>query len=157
MYVLPAKAVQNYCARTDFFSKVLAMSVDGEDSVTVLPKAVQYDPVTDCPIHIDFFRVSAHSEVKVSVPVEFIHADKSPAIKLGANLNIVMRTVHVLCSSSNIPEKFEIDLTGAGVGATFTVADLQVPDGCRVHTVSSAILANVVKAGQADAETSSSS
>jgi large subunit ribosomal protein L25 len=151
MCTLDEKAIQQQCVHADFFSKVLTLTV-GEEQIDVLPKVVQYHPVTDLPLHVDFVRVSSTSEIKVSVPVEFIHEDKSPAIKLGAILNVVQRSVNVLCSPRCIPDKFEIDLSGAAVGATFTVESIRIPDGVRLHSTTSkgAILANVVQAGKTE-------
>jgi large subunit ribosomal protein L25 len=148
MYALDEKLILQHCTHSDFFSKVLTLAV-GDEHIDVLPKSVQYHPVTDRPLHVDFIRVSSTPEIKVSVPVEFIHEDKSPAIKLGAILNVVQRSVNVLCSPRNIPDKFEIDLTGAPVGATFTVENIHIPDGVRLHSTTSkgAILANIVQAG----------
>ncbi|MDR1208471.1 MAG: 50S ribosomal protein L25/general stress protein Ctc [Holosporales bacterium] len=155
MCALDEKTVQQQCSHSDFFSKVLTLAV-GDEHIDVLPKVVQYHPVTDRPLHVDFIRVSASSEIKVSVPVEFIHEDKSPAIKLGAILNVVQRSVHVLCSPRCIPDKFEIDLTGAAVGATFTVENIQIPDGVSLHSSTSkgAILANVVQSGKEKSDAS---
>jgi large subunit ribosomal protein L25 len=150
MAALEGRVVVKHCARADFFSRVVTLSIDGKN-VTVLPKSVQYHPVTDLPLHVDFLRVGSDSEIKVKVPVEFINEDKSPAIKLGAILNVVQRTVDVLCSPLSIPERFEIDLSGSQVGATFTTGDLSIPAGCRIVHVTSAaplVLANVVQVGR---------
>lgn len=142
------KALLKLHGRSDFYNNVLELRSSGE-AVLVLPKEVQYHPVSDLPLHVDFMRVSASSEVRLHIPVEFTNADQSPALKLGAILNIVQRTVEVWCSPLSIPEQFEIDLTGAQMGATFTMKDLDIPEGCRLgKTVSAAaVLANIVKAG----------
>ncbi|MDR1907702.1 MAG: 50S ribosomal protein L25/general stress protein Ctc [Holosporales bacterium] len=151
MASIEGRVVVKHCGRADFFTRVMTLVVDGEE-VPVLPKSVQYHPVTDLPLHVDFLRVSKDSEIKVKVPIEFINEDKSPAIKLGAILNIVQRYVDVLCSPLSIPEKFEIDLSGAAVGATFSVSDLNIPEGCRLHqsTGAGTVLANVVQVGHDD-------
>lgn len=147
------KALLKLHGRADFYNNVLELKSGGE-TVLVLPKEVQYHPVSDAPLHIDFMRVSASSEIRLHIPVEFINADKSPAIKLGAILNIVQRTVEVWCSPLSIPDQFEIDLAGAQMGATFAVKDLKIPDGCRLGKAVSptAVLANIVKAGGGDDE-----
>lgn len=148
MGTVDLKALLKLHGRADFYNNVLELQTDG-DSLLVLPKEVQYHPVSDSPLHVDFMRVSASSEIRLHIPVEFVNGDKSPAIKLGAILNVVQRTVEVWCSPLNIPEQFEIDLTGAQMGATFTMKDLNIPEKCRLgKTVNpTAVLANIVKAG----------
>lgn len=145
------KALLKLHGRADFYNNVLELKSEGE-TVLALPKDVQYHPVSDAPLHVDFMRVSASSEIRLHIPVEFVNTDKSPAIKLGAILNIVQRTVEVWCSPLSIPDQFEIDLTGAQMGATFAVKDLKIPEGCRLgKTVSPTdVLANIVKAGGGD-------
>lgn len=150
---LERRVLERYCLKGDFYSRVLELKV-GDQKVMVLPKDVQYHPVTDAPLHADFLRVSAISEIRVNVPVDFTNADKSPAIKLGAILNIVQRHVEVLCSPLLVPEKFEIDLTGSKMGTTFTVEHLKLPEGCRFHRIAEkAVLANIVQAGGGDEPT----
>lgn len=151
MGAIDQKALLKLHGRADFYNNVLELKAEGE-TVLALPKEVQYHPVTDMPLHIDFMRVSATSEIKIHIPVEFVNEDKSPAIKLGAILNVVQRTVEIWCSPLSIPEQFEIDLAGAQLGATFTVKDLNIPEGCRLGKAvsSTTVLANIVKAGGAD-------
>ena len=50
----------------------------------VLPRDVQFDPISDAPIHIDFMRVGEHSRVRVDVPVKFLNEAASPGLKRGA-------------------------------------------------------------------------
>lgn len=142
--------VSKRCCRGDFFSRVLELDLHGQ-KVMVLPKEVQYHPVTDQPLHVDFLRVSPTSEIRVQVPIEFLNQENSPAIKLGAILNIVQRHIEILCSPLSIPDRFEIDLSGAKMGTTFTVEDLKLPEGCRLNKVpSKTVLANIVQSGSKD-------
>ena len=70
------------------------LDVDGK-AEKVLPRAVQFDRVTDQPIHVDFMRVDEASKVKVRVPVVFTNEPASPGMKRGAVLNIVRKSVEV--------------------------------------------------------------
>ncbi|GHS93755.1 50S ribosomal protein L25 [Alphaproteobacteria bacterium] len=157
MAAVNEKVITKQSTRHDFFSHVLDLSLAGS-VFQVIPKAVQYHPVSDKPLHIDFLRISKTSEIRLHIPLEFINEDKSPALKLGALLNIVQRSIEVLCSPLSIPEKFEIDLKGAALGTTFTVGQLALPQGCRlpgtVH--SEAVLANIVQPSQKVEEETSS-
>ena len=52
---------------------------------------LNYDPITDNPIHIDFLRIVKGAKVIIEIPVKFINNDKSPGLKRGGVLNIVRR------------------------------------------------------------------
>ena len=94
-----------------FFAKVMALEVDGKQ-MNVLPRDVQFDRVTDQPIHVDFMRVDPETIVKVRVPVDFVNEADSPGLKRGAVLNVVRHSVEVRCKAGEIPTKFDADLAG---------------------------------------------
>lgn len=110
-----------------FFSTVMHLNVDGKDH-QVLPRAVQFDRVTDQPIHVDFMRVSDSSTVKVRVPVIFENEPVSPGMKRGAVLNVVRKAVEVSCLAKDIPAAFALDLTGTDVNDSLKWSDVSVPD-----------------------------
>ncbi|MDR0625131.1 MAG: 50S ribosomal protein L25/general stress protein Ctc [Holosporales bacterium] len=147
MVSVSSKSSAALCARGDFFSRVVKLEIGDHSSIAVLPKDVQRHPVSGVPLHMDFQIVSKSHKIKLRVPVEFINADKSPAIKLGGVLNVVMPFVELLCPPLSIPQKFEIDLTGAGFGASFAVKDIAIPEGCSLsHAVhEDSVLANIVQ------------
>jgi large subunit ribosomal protein L25 len=82
----------------------------GEHPVRALIRAVQFHPVSDNPIHVDFQRLVPGERVKVSVPVHFENDGISPGLKRGGVLNVVRHAVEVYSDSDNIPEQFTADL-----------------------------------------------
>jgi large subunit ribosomal protein L25 len=88
---------------------------DGPTERTIM-RDVQFDPVTDRPIHVDFQRVAPGARIRVRVPVTFLHEDTSPGIKAGGVLNVVRREIEVMAETDRVPEKFEIDLAAVKVG-----------------------------------------
>lgn len=110
-----------------FFSSVMNLSVDGKDH-KVLPRAVQFDRVTDQPIHVDFMRISDQSKIKVRVPVIFENEPASPGMKRGAVLNVVRKSVEVSCLAKDIPSAFALDLTGKDVNDSLKWSDVNVPE-----------------------------
>ena len=82
----------------------------GEDTIRALIRAVQFHPVTDNPIHVDFQRLVAGHRIKVQVPVHFENDGISPGLKRGGVLNVVRHAVDVYCESDQIPEQFTADL-----------------------------------------------
>jgi large subunit ribosomal protein L25 len=88
---------------------------DGPTEQTIM-REVQFDPVTDRPVHIDFQRVAPGARIRVRVPVVFLHEDICPGIKAGGVLNAVRRDIEVMVEIDRVPDHFEIDLTNAKVG-----------------------------------------
>jgi len=111
-----------------FFSRLCDLTVDGQ-TIRVLPYDVQLDPVTDFPIHADFLRVGADSQVKVNVPVHFINEEDAPGLKRGGMLAIVRHEVEVVCRAADIPEYLEADLTGLAIGDSIHISNIGLPAG----------------------------
>ena len=88
---------------------------DGSTVRTVM-RDVQFHPVTDRPLHVDFQRLAAGTRIRVRVPVHFLNEDTCPGIKEGGVLNVVRREIEVLANPDQVPDAFEIDLAEAGIG-----------------------------------------
>jgi large subunit ribosomal protein L25 len=97
-------------------SHLYEVAVKGGATERTLMREVQFHPVTDRPVHVDFQRVAAGTRIKVRVPVHFLHEDTCPGIKAGGVLNAVRREVEVLADPDAVPEAFEIDLGAANIG-----------------------------------------
>ena len=98
---------------------------------TVIPRAVQFDPVTDEPLHIDLYRVDENTRIDVEVVVHFVNSENSPGLKRGGVLNIVRHTVEVNCLAKAIPEELVADLTGLGIGDAVHISNIPLPQGVR--------------------------
>lgn len=90
---------------------------------------IQYHPVTDRIIHVDFKRIDVKKPVCVSVPVEIINAENSRGLKLGGVLNFAVRKVSVVALVDKLPEKIVLDLADLTIGDTVHGSDLKLPDG----------------------------
>ena len=97
----------------------------------VLPRDVQFDPVSDKPIHVDFMRVGEHTRVRVAVPVSFQNEAKSPGLKRGGVLNIVRHEIELYCNVDSIPGIIEIDLDGLDIGDSVHISMIKLPEGVR--------------------------
>lgn len=127
MFTVDPRDVWKGLYRTDFFSVVMQADMDGQ-VIDVLPRAVQFDRVTDQPIHLDLMAVQPESKVKVRVPVIFENEADSPGLKRGAVLNAVRRMVEVQCLAKDIPSHFTSDLTGLQVNDSVKFSDLTIPE-----------------------------
>nr|WP_294849947.1 50S ribosomal protein L25/general stress protein Ctc [uncultured Sphingomonas sp.] len=113
-----------------FMNSVVMVEVEGKANRT-LPKDVQFHPVTSRPIHVDFLRIGAHSQVNVNVPVSFINEELAPGIKRGGVLNIVRHDLELVCDAASIPDQIEIDLTGLDIGDSVHISAIDLPKGSK--------------------------
>ncbi len=116
--------------KTGFFTKLVDIRVNGETH-RVLPRDVQFHPVTDEPIHVDFLRVLAGTEITVAVPVIFINEEESPGIKRGGVLNVVRHEIDLVCVAERIPQAITIDLTGLEIGDSLHIGEVALPEGVK--------------------------
>lgn len=101
----------------------------GSKSQRAVIKDIQFHPVSDMPIHIDFRRVDKSTKIDMMIPVKFINHEKSPGLKRGGNLNTVTHKINVICSADNIPEYIPIDLNGLKGGDRVSMNSLVMPEG----------------------------
>ncbi|MCB1520157.1 MAG: 50S ribosomal protein L25/general stress protein Ctc [Hyphomicrobiaceae bacterium] len=111
-----------------FTSTVFEIKVGG-DMHRVIARDLQLDPVKDTPLHADFLRVGEDGMIRVFVPMKFTNDTLSPGLKRGGVLNIVRHEVEVFCPYDRIPPFFEISLDGAGIGTSFHISNVALPDG----------------------------
>lgn len=114
--------------RGGFMSSVFDIKVEGR-SVRALPRDIQFDPVKDLPLHIDFQRVAGDGRIRISVPVEVINEEKSPGMRRGGVLNMVRHEVEVFCPADAIPSSLVIDLDGVEIGTSIHISAIKVPEG----------------------------
>ena len=111
-----------------FLNTSFAIAVDGQTHLT-LPRDVQFHPVTDRPIHVDFLRIGAGTRITVAVPVRFVDEDLSPGIKRGATINIVRHEVELVVDAGNIPDEIVISLAGRDVPDSIHISQVTLPAG----------------------------
>ena len=113
-----------------FYSKILDLEINGKKE-KVLPKMLQYHPVTDKLIHFDFLRVQENTKVTVEVLVEFLNQDSCPGLKKGGVLNLVRRLVELSCNANNIPEKLQYDLKESEIGDAVKISNIELPENVK--------------------------
>ncbi len=90
---------------------------------------IQYHPVNDNVVHVDFKRIDVKAPVNVVVPVEVINTETSKGLKLGGVLNFAVRKVALRGLVHDIPEKITVDLTELTIGDVVHGTDLVLPKG----------------------------
>lgn len=124
------KALVKMLSTGHFMNSVIMIDAGGAPTRT-LPKDVQFHPVTDRPLHVDFLRIGEHAEVHVNVPVHFTDEEASPGIKRGGVLNIVVHDLELICDAAEIPEEVTVSLAGLEVGDTIHLSSIKLPRGAK--------------------------
>lgn len=100
----------------------------GDESQPVIARDVQFDPVSDRPLHFDLMRVDEKQTIKIEIPVHFINQDQCEAFRQGGSLEIVRHSVEVKVRADHIPEDLIVDLAGHKMGDTIRWTDLKGAD-----------------------------
>ena len=127
---IKAKDVELAIRSGKFLSHMVELNHQGEKQ-PVIPRAIQFHPVTDEPIHVDLYRVEENSEIAIDVLVRFKNHEASPGLKRGGVLNIVRHTVKLKVKANAIPEEIVVDLTGRDIGDSIHISHVSLPAGAR--------------------------
>lgn len=126
---LEHNALYHQLRNEKFHASILSLTVDGAKE-QVLVRAVNMHPFKMEVQHIDFQRVSADEKVHIKIPLHFVNAEKSPAIKeQGGLITHVLNEIDVSCLPADLPEFIQVDLSLLGVGHSIHVRELVLPKG----------------------------
>ena len=126
---LNAKEWKQLVQKPGIFGQSLNIVLDKE-KIFVLPRDIQFHPVSEDTLHVDFLRINEKSTVNVGIIVEFINEDKCSGLKLGGVLNVVRSQIDLMCPATAIPEKIVVDLEGLNVGDSIHISSISLPDRC---------------------------
>ncbi|HVO04411.1 MAG TPA: 50S ribosomal protein L25/general stress protein Ctc [Candidatus Cybelea sp.] len=124
---LDPKEIDRHIHKKTFYATLLDVDLKGEKH-RVLPRDVQFDPVTDRTVHVDFQRIGKDTKVHVNVPVVVRNEAASPGLKRGGVLNIVRHEIEFICSPDAIPQAIEVDITGLEIGGSIHIHSVKLPE-----------------------------
>ena len=115
--------------KEQFHASILEMNLEGTIQ-QVLLRAVQWHPYKQIVMHVDFQRVDATHVLHTKVPLHFVGADLSPAVKLSAAIvSHVFSELEISCLPANLPQFIEVDLSKLIVGGSVHLAEVTLPIG----------------------------
>lgn len=112
----------------NFIASMVTLSHSGKKQ-KVITKDIQFHPVSEKPLHVDFYRVKESDIIEVEVNVNFLNEDTCPGLKAGGTLNVVRYSIEVACPAGSIPDQIDVDLAGLDVDATVHISDVNFPKG----------------------------
>ncbi|MEI6752150.1 MAG: 50S ribosomal protein L25/general stress protein Ctc [Paludibacter sp.] len=118
---------------------VVNLDIDGKKTKAVM-KALQFHPVTDKVLHIDFLQLTEDKPVIVELPVKL--EGLAEGVKAGGKLALEMRKLKVKGLYTEIPENIIIDVTELGLGKSIQVAKVSV-DKLEILNAKNAVVAQV--------------
>ena len=128
MLTLEQRVLRKELTNPQFYIQLVDIEIDGTKH-RVLPRDVQFHPVSDAPMHVDFLRFDPNRKITAAVPVAFEGESESPGLKGGGVLNVVRYEVEVICTADNIPPELILYLAGLEVGDSLHASSVKLPDG----------------------------
>jgi large subunit ribosomal protein L25 len=134
---------------------LVKLNIEGKKFDAVM-KEIQFHPVTDKLLHIDFVQVFAEKPVVMDIPVKI--EGVSAGVKAGGKLKVKRRTLKIKGFTKDFPEHLTIDISNLNIGDSIRIGDLvynnlEIIDNKRAMIVSVAATRNAQKEeGEAPAE-----
>ncbi|AEE68309.1 ribosomal protein L25, Ctc-form [Bordetella pertussis H973] len=140
--------------KEEFHALILNMVIEGGKTEEVLLRSVQWHAYKPQVMHVDFQRVEANQALHTKVPLHFINAEVSPAVKLsGAIISHVLTELDITCLPALLPQFIEVNLGDLLGGGSIHLADIKLPKGVTFNAhggdTNPLIAAAVVKGGGA--------
>ncbi len=131
-------------------SYIVELNIDGKIEKAVL-RDVQFHPVREQILHIDFFRVIENKPVSIAIPVRL--EGTAAGVKVGGKLALSARKLIVSAMEANLPDEIVVDVTALELGKTIFVGDLSVENVKFVTPATTAVCAVRVTRATRSAQT----
>ena len=130
-------------------SYIIELNIDGVVEKAVM-REVQFHPVREQVLHVDFYRVQEGKPVAIAIPVRL--TGNAEGVKVGGKLALSARKLVVKAMADKLPDEIVVDVTPLKVGQTIFVGDLQFEDLTFVTPATTAVCAvRVTRASRAAA------
>jgi len=125
-----------------FHTSMVDLKIQGaRGKNSALVKDIQWDPITDAPMHLDFHRVSSSDTVRVEVPVHVINDEKCPGSIQGGFIDLIRRNLEVVCRADLIPDRVIVDCAMMDIGDVVHVEDIPLSEGVEIiHDINFTVL-----------------
>ena len=128
---------------------VVNLNIDGEKHMAII-KEMQFEPVTDAVLHVDFLEITAEKPIVVGIPVSL--KGLAAGVRLGGRMSLSVRQLKVKAPYTQIPEKLAVDVTNLEIGKSIKVGNLSY-EGLELVTPAEVVVCSVkmTRAAQAAA------
>ena len=130
---------------------VVKINIDGTDHTAVL-KEIQFHPVTDAPLHVDFYEVNDQKPITIGIPVKLVGL--AQGVRDGGRMNLSIRKINVTAPYQQIPEHLDVDVTALRIGKSIKVGQLAY-EGLELATGKDVVVCSVKMTRNANASAAS--
>lgn len=124
-------------SQESFYSQILSLSVNGKAERVVL-KDMQRHPYKPFIMHMDFQRVDESAALTIRIPVHFLNEEDCIGVKQeGGVISHLMTEIEITCLPKDLPEFIEIDILNLSIGDAVHLADLTLPEGVGITSITS--------------------
>lgn len=111
----------------------VVLDIDGDQKINAILQDIQFHPVSDKILHVDFYQLSEDKEVNMEIPV--VIEGSAPGVLLeGGTLEISKRKLKVRALPKNLPDFINVDISSLKLGNKILTADLESEDFSILHT-----------------------
>ena len=118
---------------------VINLVIDGESHTAIL-KDIQFHPVTDAVLHVDFLEVNDQKPITVGIPVKL--NGLAQGVRDGGRMNLSIRKIEVKAPYQQIPEHLDIDVTALQIGKSIKIGQLSF-EGLEIVTGKEVIVCSI--------------
>ena len=118
---------------------VVNLNIDGEEHKAVM-KELQFHPVTDALLHVDFYEVNEEKPITIGIPVKL--NGLAQGVRDGGRINLSIRKINVTAPYKAIPEHLDIDVTNLQLGKSIKVGELSF-EGLTLATPAEVVVCSV--------------
>ena len=118
---------------------VVNIDIDGKAHKAIL-KELQFHPVTDALLHVDFYEINEEKDITVGIPVKL--TGLAQGVRDGGRMNLSIRKINVTAPYQNIPEHLDIDVTALQLGKSIKVGELSF-EGLEIATPKDVVVCSI--------------
>ena len=118
---------------------VINLIIDGESHTAVM-KELQFHPVTDALLHVDFYEVNDQKPLTIGSPVKLVGL--AQGVRDGGRMNLSIRKINVTAPYQQIPEHLDVDVTALKIGKSIKVGELSF-EGLEIATPKEVIVCSI--------------
>lgn len=136
-FTVTAAGLRNLVYTPDIYS--VNLDIDGKQYTAVM-RELQFHPVTDQLLHVDFYEVTPEKPIIMEVPIKL--NGLAEGVRAGGKLASNVRKLKVRAPYTQIPERLNIDVTSLGLGKTIKAGELNF-EGLELVTPASVVVCQV--------------
>lgn len=118
-FAIPARDLRKVVYTPHIY--VVNLNIDGTPHKAIM-KELQFHPVTDALLHIDFYEINETKDITIGIPVKL--NGLAQGVRDGGKINLSIRKIDVKAPYQQIPEQLDIDVTNLQLGKSIKVGEL---------------------------------